>query len=187
MGLGYPAYVAGRLGMENPGKYQFYNRGIGGHRIVDIYARIKRDIINLQPDYMSLLVGVNDVWHELEEGNGVETEKFKKIYEILLDEVEAALPNLRIMLMEPFVLPGTGTKAYYSQFRKGVQERAETVRQLAEERHLPLIRFQADLNRLAETAPEGYWLYDGVHPSIYFHQYMADKWIETFRLVENVK
>ena len=84
MGQGYPNRVAGRLGLQNPGRYEFYNRGISGNRIVDLYARIKSDILNLQPDYMSILIGVNDVWHEKDWKNGVSSSKFKKIYSMLL-------------------------------------------------------------------------------------------------------
>ena len=58
MGVGYANMVKAELGYEYPEKYEFINRGIGGNRIVDVYARIKSDIINLQPDYMSLLIGV---------------------------------------------------------------------------------------------------------------------------------
>ena len=62
-GTGYPTFVKGELGLSNPGEYEFINRGISGNRIVDLYARIKADIINLKPDYMSILIGVYDVWH----------------------------------------------------------------------------------------------------------------------------
>ena len=80
LGRGYPVYVAGRLGLEQPDAYQFVNRGISGNRIVDVYARIKQDIINLKPDVISFLIGVNDAWHEISGQNGVATDKFKKIY-----------------------------------------------------------------------------------------------------------
>ena len=65
IGVGYAHMVKGQLGYEHPGEYEFINKGISGNRIVDVYARIKNDIINLKPDYMSLLIGVNDVGHEL--------------------------------------------------------------------------------------------------------------------------
>lgn len=76
LGKGYPLFVAGALGMDEPGEYEFVNRGISGNRIVDIYARIKMDIINLKPDVMSLLIGVNDVWHEVSSQNGVDGDKY---------------------------------------------------------------------------------------------------------------
>lgn len=180
MGYGYPGYVAGRLGLEDPGKYCFINRGVGGNRITDVYARIKQDIINLKPDVMSLLIGVNDVWHEYLNQNGVSTAKFEKIYRLLLDEILSELPYTKIILLEPFVLKGEGTEANYAEFRTGVEEKATVVRKLAKDYNLPFIPLQADLDKLTEVTPADYWLLDGVHPSIYFHQFIADKWIDTF-------
>ena len=181
LGRGYPGYVAGRLGLAQPNDYRFINRGISGNRIVDIYARIKQDIINLKPDVISFLVGVNDAWHEIYWQNGVATEKFKRIYKMMIDEIREALPEVKIILMEPFVLEGTATEAHYAQFRADVSEKAEAVRQIAEEYSLPFIALQEDLDKLAEKAPSSHLLIDGVHPTIYFHQYMADKWLETYR------
>ena len=74
-GFGYPNIVASKYLSENIGEYQFINKGISGNRVVDLYARIKCDIINLKPDYMSILIGINDVWHELSSQNGVDNEK----------------------------------------------------------------------------------------------------------------
>ena len=72
VGCGYPLLVKAKLGFERPNEFNFQNRGICGDRIVDLYARIKSDIINLKPDYMSILIGVNDVWHEMDYNNGVD-------------------------------------------------------------------------------------------------------------------
>lgn len=180
LGYGYPAYVAGRLGLGKPGAYTFCNRGISGNRVVDVYARIKQDIINLQPDYMSLLIGVNDVWHELAYQNGIDRNKFRVLYQMLLDEVLEALPHIKIILMEPFVLRAPETDEQYSLFRKEVELRAEVVCSLSAEYNFPLIRLQEDLDAMEQSAPQNYWLRDGVHPTAYFHQYIADKWLETF-------
>ena len=106
---GYATMVKGRLGFENPGRYEFFNRGVSGNRIVDLYARIKRDLISLKPDVLSILIGVNDVWHEYSHQNGVDAKKFERVYDLLLEEVKEALPNVRILILEPFVLPGTAT------------------------------------------------------------------------------
>ena len=183
MGRGYPGYVAARLGLEQPDAYQFVNRGISGNRIVDVYARIKQDIINLQPDVISFLIGVNDAWHEIGSQNGVATDKFKKIYKMMIDEIQEALPDVKIILMEPFVLEGTATKDNIDLFVKDVSEKALAVRQIAEEYKLPFIVLQSDLDELTKKAPNDHWLLDGVHPTIYFHQYIADKWIEAFKQI----
>jgi len=89
----YVNMVSGRLGADYPGEHEFINRGISGNRVVDIYARIKKDIINLKPDFMSILIGVNDVWHEVDYMNdGVDADKYGMVYELLIQEVKAALP-----------------------------------------------------------------------------------------------
>ena len=95
LGRGYAHLVSAYLGYSEPGEPTFINKGISGNRIVDVYARMKRDILNYQPDVMSILIGVNDVWHELGESpNGVDAEKFFKIYSMLIEEVKEALPNI---------------------------------------------------------------------------------------------
>lgn len=180
LGYGYPLFAAGRLYLDQPEAYQILNRGVSGDRVVDVYARMKADILNLKPDVLSILIGVNDVWHELALSNGVSTPKYRKIYHMLLEEIREALPETRIILLEPFVLKGSDTKVFYDQFRAGVEEKAAVVRELAEEFKLELIPLQKDLDEMEKRAPEGYWLADGVHPKTCFHQYIADKWIRTF-------
>ena len=89
MGNGYANLVKASLGADRPGAYEFINRGISGNRIVDLYARIKADFINLAPDYASIYIGVNDAWHEINWCNGVDTAKFERMYTMLLDEIFA--------------------------------------------------------------------------------------------------
>ncbi len=180
LGHGYPCLAASRIALSMPGAYRFYNRGVSGDRVVDIYARIKSDIINIKPDYMSLLVGVNDVWHELDFLNGVDKKPFETIYRMLLTEVLEALPNLKIMLLEPYVMRGTATSVYFKEFQWEVARRAEVVQKLAQEFGLTFIPLQEALCKLSqETSSEDY-LEDGVHPKPAFHQYIADRWLEVF-------
>ena len=116
MGFGYATFVKGAIGMDYPNEYQFINRGISGNRIVDVYSRIKMDILNLKPDIMSLLIGVNDVWHELNNQNGVEAEKFFKIYDMLIEEIKQELPDIKIIILEPFVLKTGATEEKWDVF-----------------------------------------------------------------------
>ena len=80
--------IRATLNVDMIGKYEFLNRGISGNRIVDLYARIKADIINLKPDIMSILIGVNDVWHEIVSQNGVDFKReWLKVFENRLVEL----------------------------------------------------------------------------------------------------
>ena len=98
-GSGYATIVSGKLGYEYPDEYNFINRGISGNRSVDLYARIKQDLINHRPDYLSILIGVNDVWHELNEQNGVAAPKFEMVYSMLIEEIKEALPDIKIFIL----------------------------------------------------------------------------------------
>jgi len=182
MGAGYPLLVKSALGYEFPGKYEFVNKGIGGSRIVDVYARIKNCIINLNPDVMSLLIGVNDVWHDFYESpNGVDAEKFYKIYDMLIEELKTALPELKIIILEPFVLKGSATEGNWEIFNDEVKKRAVMSRRIAEKYNLPFIELQKGFDELAKTAPADYWLRDGVHPTPMGHEFIKNEWIKTFK------
>lgn len=186
MGTGYAFMVKGQLGAECPDEYEFINKGISGNRIVDVYARIKQDIINLKPDYMSLLIGVNDVWHELNWCNGVSAEKFEKIYDMLIGEVLEALPDLKIMLLAPFVLEASATTATeeepdrWDNFRTEVPLRAAAAERIAKKYGLPLITLQDKFDEACKQAPASYWLADGVHPTPMGHWIIKNEWLKAF-------
>ncbi len=186
LGYGYATMVTGALSAEYPYDYTFYNRGISGNRVVDVYDRIKEDIINLKPDYMSILVGVNDVWHEYAQQNGVDAEKFEMLYNLMLDEIKKALPNVKIMLLEPFVLPGSATENTpetpdrWEYFRKEVDLRREAVARVAKKQNLPFVSLQEMFNKVNADAPARYWLKDGVHPSAAGHELIKREWLKGF-------
>lgn len=188
LGTGYANYVAGELGMDAPYQYKFYNRGISGNRIVDLYARIKQDMINLKPDYMSILIGVNDVWHEYSYQNGVSAEKFEMVYDLLIRELKQELPDTKIMILEPFVLPGSKTENTeefpdrWDFFSAEVPLRAQAARRIAQKYDLPFVPLQAAFDKANADAPrDGFWLYDGVHPSAAGHTLIKRAWLEAFK------
>ena len=188
IGVGYAHMVKGQLGYEHPGEYEFINKGISGNRIVDVYARIKNDIINLKPDYMSLLIGVNDVWHELNGVyNGVSAEKFEQIYDMLISEILEVLPDIKIMIMEPFVLEGPktcATEGYldrWDQFRTEVPLRAAAAKRIAEKYNFPFVTLQDKFDEACKQADVTYWLADGVHPTPMGHWIIKNEWMKVFQ------
>ena len=181
LGIGYPRFVSGELALDNPGEYEFFNRGIGGNRIVDIYARIKKDLINLKPDVMSILIGINDVWHEVGEQNGVDAEKFFNVYSLIIEEVKSALPNIKIMIMEPFVLKARATEENWDYFETETAKRQEMAKKIAEKYNLKYIPLQDKFNEAAKLAPNDYWLGDGVHPTYAGHELIKREWIKAFK------
>lgn len=181
-GDSYVFFVAGKLLSENPQAYQIINRGIGGNRIVDLYARIKRDVWNEKPDVLSILIGVNDVWHEFaEQPNGVDLVRWEKIYRMLIEETKEKLPNTKIIICEPFVLRGRATEYgnRYEDFQI-VKKYATKAKEIAEDYRLSFVPLQKKFDEAAEKFGGTYYLYDGVHPDVAGAALIAKEWLSVF-------
>lgn len=175
-GSGYPTLVAARLGYEAPGEYECVNRGIGGNRVVDLYARWRIDALNLKPDIISILIGVNDVWHDVNERwNGVEADRFEEVYDMILRYTEQKAPGTRVIVLEPFVLHGSATDPHWDYFSTEVPLRAAAARRVAEKHGCAFVPLQADFDTACEKAPASHWLLDGVHPGAAGHELIARK------------
>ena len=148
LGFGYVKYAAAGLRERGFAEEDMINRGISGNRIVDLYARIKVDCWNHAPDFISVLIGVNDVWHEIYGKNGVEIDRFEKMYRHLIEDTKKALPNVKMMLCEPFVLEGGATNEKFEEFLE-VYKYAEVVKKLAEEYGLAFLPLQEKLSQAA--------------------------------------
>lgn len=174
LGCGYAALVAaGMLGDFPKKDYRFFNRGISGNRVVDLYARWKTDCLNLNPDLLSILIGVNDTWHERNYANGVEPERYEQVYRMLLDWTISVRPKLKLLLLEPFVFPiGSAATDWVPEIR----ERASIVKKLAGEFGARFVPLQGAFDVAAKKTTQAYWLPDGVHPSPAGHHLIARAW-----------
>ena len=183
MGMGYPSLVKSRLGADRPlDGLEFCNFAISGNRIVDLYARWRADCLNHTPDVVSILIGVNDSWHE-QWGNGVEVPRAVRIYNELLDWTIEKLPSVKFVLLEPFTARGS---EHWTQFGAEVLERAAAVKAAAERlgpSRAAFVPLQSILDKKCAAAPWEYWTLDGVHPTPAFHQVIADAWIEALSLL----
>lgn len=178
-GDGYVFMIASELIGKDPKKYQIINRGESGNRIVDLYARIKKDVWNLQPDVFTILIGTNDVWHEIGSKNGVEINRWLRIYKTIIEETLERLPKVKIFIMEPFVLKGLATEENFQEFEK-IKDYAKAIRNLANEYNLPFVELQKQFDEKSKVDGVEYYLYDGVHPNIAGARLIADAWLKKF-------
>ena len=181
LGNGYAMLVAKALEQKYPGQFRFVNRGISGDRSIDIYARRQADIFDVKPDFISILMGVNDVWHH-KYGKGVDVDTYLDTYHALLTEIRQKLPDTKIMLMEPFVNEGSATQDDIEFFEGEIAMRSEAVQLLCAKHDVFFLSLQFDLYDLEEQHPAGFWTLDGVHPTLNFHQYIAEKWARAFEV-----
>lgn len=182
MGHGYAYLIASRLWFDftNEG-LMFYNRGISGNTIQDLNARWQQDTIDLNPDVLSILIGVNDVPKIIE--NEYSIKKWEETYIQVLDKTIKAQPNTQIILCEPFILPSNDmaridwTKEKTESYQSVISEMQKIVRQLAEAYDAILIELQQPFLDACKKAPAKYWIWDGVHPMPAGHELIARTWI----------
>jgi lysophospholipase L1-like esterase len=176
LGSGYCNLVASQLLHDRPGDgLRFYNRGISGHRVVDLFARWQADAIDLRPNLISILVGVNDAWHDFL-GGGFDLDGFEATYRSLLDSTRKQLPDVQLILGEPFaVLCGVVSEAFFPHLRA----RQRIVKALAEEYNTGFVPCQKAMNEALDLAPADHWAYDGVHPTAAGHSLLARCWLQT--------
>ena len=177
MGGGYPCLLQADLTLARD-DLEVLNGGISGNRVTDLLARWKKDCINLKPDILTILIGVNDVWHELDFGTGVDAALFESVYRLLLQQTAPALPQLKLILMAPFLTPGSAADgARWQKFFDELALRRSAAERLAAEFGAVFIDLQPVFDKACGQLPPSHWTADGVHPTPAGHRLIADTWL----------
>lgn len=190
-GSGYMYLCASYYQGNYPEKeYDFFNRGISGNTLLDLEKRWKEDVIEMNPDVLSVLIGTNDIHHHLRSGNGkaFDFEVWERRYRALLDCSLKANPKLKIILAAPFVA-NTGNMRKSKNFAERdsmVRRCAAIVERIAHDYHAIYLPYNTMFDELLKTCPtskDTYWIWDGLHPTPAGHRRMADMWIERVGLL----
>lgn len=182
LGHGYQFSIGSRVGADYPEKkYIFYNRGISGNKVNDLENRWQTDTLDLKPDVLSILVGVNDsssvVYHR---EPVISVEKYEEIYTALLDKTLAKFPEVIFVLGEPFILPIGKVSENWEAYHSDMVQRQKVVRKLAEKYNAVFVGFQEVFDKACNKAAADYWIWDGVHPTVAGHELMAREWLRQF-------
>jgi lysophospholipase L1-like esterase len=173
-GRGYP-YLLGAylLGTRPEDDLKIYNRGISGNKVPDLDKRWQADAIDLEPDLISILIGVNDIWHKLGGRYQGTVADYEKGYSELLERTKKALPGARIVVCEPFVLRcGAVNDAWFPEF----DQRRAAAKRVAEAAAATWVPFQSMFDEASRRAKPDYWARDGVHPTMAGHALVAATW-----------
>jgi len=170
LGQGYPKYVAKMLKEVYPNiEFEFINRGIGGHKTCDLVNRWEEDAVALDPDIITILVGINDTWHCIDSGNYIPSEVYEANYRKLLSDIKEKT-NAKIVVMEQYVVPMPGTERFHGDFEEKLNLTRKVAREYAD-RFVPL-------DGLFATAcvMEGVekWTAEGIHPTDDGHRFIAE-------------
>jgi lysophospholipase L1-like esterase len=181
MGQDYAYILAGEIGSEVPKRnLTFVNRAFGGDWLPDMAARWDKDTLALRPGLLSILIGINDSVSTRKKRQT--PEEFEAEYDALLASTVAALPNCKIVLGEPFVLPVGKHKPDYPAELEQVKMRQQAVARLGAKYHLPVIHYQSIFDAACKKAPAEHWSWDGIHPTYAGHGLMARYWLRTVDL-----
>ena len=174
LGSGYPLLVAAAALAAHPDRaLRFYNRGVSGDKVPDLASRWATDTLALAPDVLSILVGVNDFWHKLSKGYTGTVQQYEDQYVALLDQTRRALPRVRVLVLEPFVLRcGAVDARWFPEF----DERRAAAARVAGHAKATFVPLQKPFDALARRAGPAYWAADGVHPTPAGHAVIAEYW-----------
>ncbi|MCG6186252.1 SGNH/GDSL hydrolase family protein [Maribellus maritimus] len=180
MGHGYAYLVASRLWFDYISEdLMFYNRGVSGDKIKNLDDRWKEDTLDLHPDVLSILIGVNDVSQIIKNENSIEN--WKKTYINVLEKTKDALPDTQIALCEPFVLPYNWDEEKTELFHEVISKMQKIVKQLAEKYNAVFIELQQPFKDACKKVPASYWVWDGIHPMPAGHELIARLWIKAMK------
>ena len=153
---------------ENPDDYLFFNRGISGNRLCDIALRWNNDLINLQPDEIHILVGVND----LIQSDVADTIKWENTYDSLISITKTKFPDIKIIIGQPFCFPGHWFKDFQRK-KLECESLSRIAERVARKHKACFVKYWDMLKKLEASNPEKY-IWDGVHPTPAGHYKMAE-------------
>jgi lysophospholipase L1-like esterase len=176
LGSGYAFMAAAQLlAARADAGLQIYNRGISGHKVFQLAERWDKDCLGLKPNLVSILIGVNDIWHTLNGKYEGTIAIYEKDYRALLERTQRELPDVKLVVCEPFVLRcGAVTDKWFPEF-DGYRAAA---RRVATDFRVTFVPFQAMFDRAIKTAAPEYWARDGVHPTPAGASLMAKTWLD---------
>ncbi|MDR0508108.1 MAG: SGNH/GDSL hydrolase family protein [Dysgonamonadaceae bacterium] len=178
LGNGYVLFTSASILANHADKdLKIYNRGISGNKVFELARRWEKDCIMLQPNILSILIGVNDFWHAKQWNYDGTVETYENDYRNLIADTLKKLPETYIVICEPFIIHGGSAldetwEPQFAQFR-------EVAKKIASDFNLAFVPFQSVFNEALKKAPSTYWSPDGVHPSMAGGQLMAQTWLKT--------
>ena len=186
LGHSYVMLIAANMMAENKKlKCNWLNRGISGNTIQDLKKRWKMDVIEEEPDILTVLVGINDILNHYKDGKVGEfdLDTWSEDYRQMLNRAKEANPKVEIVLMSPFVAEGRAVDNDLLPFIKDTVDKcAIRVRDLADEFDAKYIDTNGLLNSLTyNNSDSKRWLWDGVHPTPAGHQLIANLWSENVK------
>lgn len=169
LGVRYVKYAAQYLREMNPQlSLEILNRGIAGNETADLIVRMEQDIVQLQPDVISLMIGINDTEHYAKDEKWLDAKVFEKRYRLILQTIREKT-NAKLMVMEPFYMPPVEN----SKFRQDLAVKVDIIRRLASEFADVYVPTEGLLHSTLIGQNKAHYIPDGLHPTEEGSEYLA--------------
>ena len=180
LGSGYAMIAASDLLFKYASKdLKIYNRGISGNKVYQLAERWDKDCLDIKPNILSILIGVNDFWHKVLGRYDGTIDTYRKDYRALLERTKQKLPDVKLIIGEPYAV--NGIKAVDDKWYPDFNEYRAAAKEIAESYNAVFIPYQAIYDKAQKEAPGVYWTADGVHPTLAGANLMAHAWREVVK------
>lgn len=180
-GHGYVYQLAAKLNFERPnGNIKIVNRGITSETSIDMYARWQKDAIDIKPDIISILIGINDI-HKLAQNGDTTVEKYGKTMCKLIEETKEKLPDVEFVILEPFSFTDVVLEKFRNTYANEISKFQKKAKEIAEKYGCIFVELQEEFENKYKAYPHlgrDYWIWDGIHPTAQGHRIIAEKWLK---------
>ncbi|HOV68693.1 MAG TPA: SGNH/GDSL hydrolase family protein [Clostridia bacterium] len=164
LGHGYVDLINSFLNVFYPHQaFRIVNTGNSGDTVVDLQRRWQRDVLDQQPDFLSICIGINDVWNQFQRPLQYEMHVYPDQYEQVLSElIESVLPSLKgLILMTPYYME----RLKDDPMRARMDEYGAIVRKLAGKYNAIFVDLQAEFDNFFRYRHSSFVAWDRVHPN----------------------
>ncbi len=177
LGDGYVRNVASWLTLNAPEhRIRVVNMGTSGNTVRDLETRWQTDVLDLEPDWLSIMIGINDVWRQFDSPLRPQEAASLEVYEATLEKLAVeARPFLKgLVMMSPYYIESLTT----DHMRGRMDEYGEAVRRVAEKTGAIFVDTQAAFNQFLAHYHSAYIAWDRVHPNHVGHTLLAKAFLD---------
>lgn len=180
LGSGYAMLAASNILNRLPEKnFKFYNRGVSGDKVYQLADRWEKDCLELKPNVLSIMIGVNDFWAVKKHGYTGTIQTYRDDYHRLIERTKKQLPDVKLIIGEPYAV--SNVKEVTAEWYPAFHEFRAAAKAIAQEFNCGYIPYQTIFDKAQLRAPAAYWTFDGVHPTAAGNQIMAEAWLQAVK------
>ena len=180
LGSGYVLQAAAEMLFTHADKeLKIYNKGISGNKVYQLAERWDKDCLEIKPNILSILIGVNDYWHKHNGKYDGTVEVYQKDLIALIERTLKAFPNIKLVMGEPFAVKGV--KAVDDTWYPEFDTYRVAAKEIATQFNAVFIPYQKVFDEAQKIAPGNYWTADGVHPTLAGTKLMAHAWLKAVK------